>query len=112
MCYYNGVKVTRTELIRLKQLEKLIANYDFLNKPLQIGFEYKPHAVLKRVPNELDFDIVEMEWGFIPSYIISRDEANKMRFGYKDDIGVFHPMILTLNAVSEELLLPRKIFRD
>ena len=112
MCYYNGVKVTRTELIRLKQLEKLVANYDFLNKPLQIGFEYGPHAVLKRIPNELDFEIVEMEWGFIPSYIKTRDEAKKMRFGYKDEGGVFHPMILTLNAVSEELIQPRKIFRE
>jgi putative SOS response-associated peptidase YedK len=112
MCYYNGVKVTRTEFIRLKQLEKLIANYDFLNKPLQIGFEYKPHPVLKRIANQEDFEIVEMEWGFIPSYIKTRDEATKMRFGYKDEAGVFHPMILTLNAVSEELLQPRKIFRD
>ena len=112
MCYYNGVKVTRTELIRLKQLEKLVANYDFLNKPLQIGFEYAPHAVLKRIPNQQDFEIVEMEWGFIPSYIQTRDQAKKMRFGYKDDAGVFHPMILTLNAVSEELIQPRKIFRE
>ena len=35
-----------------------------------------------------------------------------MRFGYKDENGQFHPMILTLNAVSEELLFPRKIFRE
>jgi putative SOS response-associated peptidase YedK len=112
MCYYNGVKVTHTEFIRLKQLEKLVANYNFLSKPLQIGFEYGPHAVLKRIPNEQDFEVVEMEWGFIPSYIKTRDEATKMRFGYKDGNGLFHPMILTLNAVSEELILPRKIFRE
>ncbi len=112
MCYYNGVKVTRTEFIRLKQLEKLIANYDFLSKPLQIGFEYGPHAVLKRIHLKEDFDIVEMEWGFIPSYVKTREEVDKMRNGYKDANGLFHPMILTLNAVSEELLLPRKIFRD
>jgi hypothetical protein len=29
MCYYNGQKVTRVEYIRLKQLEKAVANYDF-----------------------------------------------------------------------------------
>jgi putative SOS response-associated peptidase YedK len=112
MCYYNGVKVTRTELIRLKQLEKLVANYDFLNKPLQIGFEYGTHPVLKRFPDQLDFEIVEMEWGFIPSYLKSREEVGKMRNGYKDANGQFHPMILTLNAVSEELLWPRKVYRD
>jgi hypothetical protein len=32
--YFNGVKVTRGEYLRLKQLEKLIAKYDFLVKPL------------------------------------------------------------------------------
>ena len=31
MCYYNGQKVTKEEYIRLKHLEKLVANYDFLN---------------------------------------------------------------------------------
>jgi putative SOS response-associated peptidase YedK len=112
MCYYNGVKVTRTELIRLKQLEKLVANYDFLSKPLQIGFEYGTHPILKRIPAELDFEIVEMEWGFIPPYVKSREEVGKMRNGYKDANGQFHPMILTLNAVSEELLWPRKVYRD
>jgi putative SOS response-associated peptidase YedK len=112
MCYYNGVKVTRTELIRLKQLEKLVANYDFLSKPLQIGFEYGTHPVLKRIPGQMDFEIVEMEWGFIPYYVKSREEVGKMRNGYKDANGQFHPMILTLNAVSEEMLWPKKVYRD
>ncbi|WP_315822959.1 hypothetical protein [Paraflavitalea speifideaquila] len=48
MCYYNGVRVTRIEYIRLKQLEKLIANYDFLSNPLHVGFDYSNHPVLKR----------------------------------------------------------------
>lgn len=112
MCYYNGVKVTRIEYIRLKQLEKLIANYDFLSNPLHVGFEYAPHPVLKKQEGKQDFDLVQMEWGFIPSYIKDRDAATKMRFGYKDEQGVFHPMITTLNAVSEELLQPRKIYRQ
>ena len=29
MCYYNGQKVTHAEFIRLKQLEKALAKYDF-----------------------------------------------------------------------------------
>ncbi|WP_276482837.1 SOS response-associated peptidase [Paraflavitalea pollutisoli] len=112
MCYYNGVKVTKIEYIRLKQLEKLIANYDFLSNPLHVGFEYGQHPVLKKKEGEADFELVQMEWGFIPSYIRDRDAAQKMRFGYKDAAGVFHPMITTLNAVSEELLQPRKIYRQ
>ena len=42
MSYYkNGHKVTRKEFIRLKQLGKPIANYDFLNKVNRQKFFYK-----------------------------------------------------------------------
>src|ERR1700704_4311831 len=106
MCYYNEQKVTKTEYIRLKDLEKVIASYDFLNQGLQIGFDYGTNAVLKRVPEKLDFDIVKMEWGFIPGYLKTREDVNKMRFGYKDATGKFRPPITTLNAISEKLVSP------
>lgn len=112
MCYYNGVKVTKDEFIRLKQLEKSVAKYDFLNRDLHIGFDYSNVPVLKRIVGAQDFDIVEMEWGFIPGYIKTREDASKMRFGYEDSNGVFKPPITTLNAVSEELLFPNKIYRQ
>lgn len=112
MCYYNGQKVTKEELIRLKNLEKLVAQYDFLNRDLIPGFEYGNAAVLKRVSGEQDFTLIQMEWGFIPYYLKTRDDVQKMRHGYKDDKGNFRPPITTLNAVSEELLLPGKIYRD
>ncbi len=112
MCYYNGVKVTKAEYIRLKQLEKAVAKYDFLNRDLHIGFEYSNVPVCKRVDGAEDFDIVEMEWGFIPSYIRTREDASKMRLGYKDNNGFFKKPMITLNAVGEELLLPDKIYRQ
>jgi putative SOS response-associated peptidase YedK len=112
MCYYNGVRVTRIEYLRLKKLEKLIANYDFLSNPLHVGFDYSSHPVLKKQEGKDDFDLVQMEWGFIPSYQKSRESVSKMRFGYKDESGQFHPPITTLNAISEELLFPRKIYRQ
>jgi putative SOS response-associated peptidase YedK len=112
MCYYNGQKVTHSEYIRLKQLEKLVAKYDFLNKPLSIGFDYSNNAVLKAVDGKEDFDIVQMEWGFLPSYLKNREAAFKFRNGYKDDSGKFHPPITTLNAVGEEMLQPGKMYRD
>ena len=112
MCYYNGQKVKPDERIILKQLEKKVTNPEFLDRQLQIGFDYGLNSVLK--PNEAkdDFEIVQMEWGFIPSYLKSRQDVNKMRQGYKDASGKFHPPITTLNAVGEELLKPGKIFRD
>jgi putative SOS response-associated peptidase YedK len=112
MCYYNGVKVRRSEYIRLKALEKAIALYEFLAKPLHIGFEYGNVPVLRRVEGEIDFDIVEMEWGFLPPRIKTREEAQKFRFGYTRSNGQFQPPITTLNAMGEELLLPFKMYRE
>jgi len=117
MCYYNGQKVARAEFIRLKQLEKTVANYDFLGRDLQQGFDYGMNAVLKPIPGMEDFDIVQMEWGFIPDankwpFIETREDLVNMRKGYKDANGKFHPPITTLNAVAEELLLPNKIYRE
>lgn len=112
MCYYNGQKVTHDEFIRLKHLEKLVANYDFLSRDLQVGFDYNQIAVLKRRPDVEDFDIVQMEWGFIPRYLKTREDVFKMRNGYKDATGKFRPQIITLNAVCEELLNPGKIYRE
>ncbi|MBL7732301.1 MAG: SOS response-associated peptidase [Chitinophagaceae bacterium] len=112
MCYYNGQKVTRAEYIRLKALEKAVANYDFLHRDLQVGFDYGFNAVLKRHPDKEDFDIVQMEWGFIPPYLKTREDVTKMRYGYKDASGQFRPPITTLNAVSEEMLNNGKLYRD
>ena len=117
MCYYNGVKVTRSEFIRLKQIEKALSKYDFLNRDLHIGFDYSMAPVLKRIDGKEDFDIVQMEWGFLPEpnkwpFIKTRQDSFNMRHGYKDEKGKFNPPITTLNAVSEEMLLPKKMYRD
>ena len=116
MCYYNGVKVTRSEFIRLKSIEKAIAKYDFLDKPLHIGFNYGNIPVLKRTPGNEDFELTQMEWGFLPDgnkwpYIKTREQADKIRKGYVDEKGKFAQYTF-LNAVSEELLLKNKIYRD
>lgn len=104
MCYYNGVKVTRGEYIRLKQLEKLVAKYDFLVKPLEIGFDYGQYPVLKKVEGKEDFEIVKMEWGFIPHYIRTRQDLQHFRKGgVNPKTGKYDVPILTLNAIGEEL---------
>lgn len=117
MCYYNGTKVTRQEFIRLKQLEKLVANYTFLDDPLHNGFEYRNVPVLRKTEGSHDFEIVAIEWGFIPDasrwpYIETRDQVKKFREGYTDERGKYHKAYITLNAVSEELLLKDKWFRE
>lgn len=112
MCYYNGQKVTRAEYIRLLELEKAVLNYDFLQSEMYNGFDYGTIAVIKAKANERDFDIVQMEWGFIPPYIKTREDAVKMRNGYTDSRGKYHIPYTMLNAVGEELLMPGKVFRQ
>lgn len=104
MCYYNGQRVSRAEFIRLMDLEKAVVNYDFLNQELHEGFNYGKIAVLRPSEDKCNFEIVQMEWGFIPSYIKNRDAVQKMRFGYKDSLGKWHQPYTTLNAKGEELL--------
>ncbi|CAN5775590.1 hypothetical protein BH10BAC2_BH10BAC2_39980 [soil metagenome] len=104
MCYYNGQKVTRAEFIRLKQLEKAVAGYNFLSRDLTIGFEYGLNAVCKPLAGMEDFDIVEMEWGFIPHYINNREDLLHFRKGgMNPKTDKYDPPILTLNAIGEEL---------
>lgn len=117
MCYYNGQKVTRAEYIRLKQLEKLVANYDFLTTEINIGFQYNTNVVLKRIPDEIDFDIVQMQWGFLPDSwyripIDTKEKAERFRKGFPNLSGKMEPGITTLNAMAEEMLLPTKIYRE
>lgn len=116
MCYYNGQKVTREEYIRLKQLEKAVAKYDFLNRDVEVGFDFGPAAVLKPIPGQEDFEIVQMEWGYIPDpnswpFIETREQLFKVRRGFTDERGRFQQPLNFLNAVSEELLQKNKVYR-
>ncbi|WON94318.1 SOS response-associated peptidase [Sphingobacterium sp. UGAL515B_05] len=86
-------------------LEKAVMNYDFLDQEIHEGFNYGNIAVLRPTEDKCNFDIVQMEWGFIPSYIKNREDVKKMRFGYKDTTGKWRQPYTTLNAKGEELLL-------
>lgn len=117
MCYYNGQKVTHAEFIRLKGLEKLVASYGFLNTDLHDGFAYGNIAVLQAIPEKKDFEIVQMEWGFIPDSwfgkpLGTRAKVQVWRDGYHDPVKGWVNGITTLNAVGEEMLLKNKIYRD
>ncbi len=117
MCYYNGTKVTKQEFIRLKHLEKLVANYKFLATPYYDGFAYGQVPVIKRMQGVEDFEVTQMEWGFLPDagsypFLETREQVENFRRGYTDARGKYHKAYTTLNAVSEELLDKGKWFRD
>jgi putative SOS response-associated peptidase YedK len=104
MCYYNGQKVTKTEKIKLLQLEKAIAGLD-LNRVLIDGFDYGNHVVLRPQTDKEDFDLVEMEWGFAPSWVNTRSELNHFRKGgVNPKTNLYEKPIVTLNAIGNEML--------
>jgi putative SOS response-associated peptidase YedK len=94
MCYYNGQKVTRSEFIKLKALEKAVSKYNFLNVGVHNGFNYAPCAILVQSEDGKDFDIVQAEWGYVPGFIKTRAEAN-----------IFRAKYTTLNFKSENLFV-------
>jgi len=112
MCYYNGQRVTREEYIRLKNLEKSLAGFKNMMHPVVNGFNYGQSLVLRKVPDQKDFIIDAMEWGFIPSYLSTMEDVKNFRRGHKDAKGVSHKPMTTLNAMAEEMLLPGKMFRN
>ena len=117
MCYYNAQKVTHAEFLRLKQLEKTIVERDFFNRLVIVGFDFGATTVLKPIEGKEDFEIVQMEWGFLPDplkwpFIETRQDALKIRRGYTDARGKFIQPLNFLNAVSEELLQPNKVYRQ
>lgn len=109
MCYYNGIKVTKVEYIRLKELEKTIA---FLNEEIAIhkGFDHNDFPIIRPKGQTHETERVEMQWGFLPDYLKNDEAVKRFRNGYKDDSGKWHKGYVTLNATSEELL--NKMYKD
>jgi putative SOS response-associated peptidase YedK len=97
MCYYNGVKVTREERVRLKSLAKYVRDYDFLDNPLYIGPNYPKVPMMRRLQGQQDFEIELLEWGFLPPFIQTEDRVVDFRTNF-----------ITLNAKVENLFYNEK----
>jgi putative SOS response-associated peptidase YedK len=111
MCYYNSVNITKASSVTLEGITRPLPAGPLLQQPMISGFDHGLCPVLKKIPEQKDFSLAAMEWGFLPSYLKTRMEADRFRKGYKDEKGEFHTPINTLNAIGEEVLLPRKIYR-
>ncbi len=112
MCYINGLKVSLTEYINFKGIAKALKELPISDMPAVKGFNYSNWPVIKPAANGKDWDIVNMEWGFLPSYLKDVNAVHNFRHGYKDDSGKFHPPLTTLNAMGEEFIKPGKMFRE
>jgi len=109
MCYYNGIKVSKEEHIRLKALERKFA---FLGDDLAIhkAFDYGDYPVIRPIANSKQTERIEKQWGFLPGSVNTTEKIEKFRKGYTDQKGKFHKPYTTFNATSEEML--NNIYKD
>lgn len=91
-------------------IERALSLHSF-NRPVQNGFDYLEWPVI-RATGDCDWELVTMEWGFIPPTWRTREEVKRKRAGYKDERGKFYPGVTTLNARGEELLSIGKMYKD
>jgi putative SOS response-associated peptidase YedK len=113
MCYINGVKVSLETYIRYKQQEKELKQLRaaLLYQPAKKGFDYSEWPIIKPSADGKDWDVVAMEWGFIPSYLKNREEVKRFRNGYVDSTGKFRTGITALNFIGEEVL-DKPMYKD
>ena len=114
MCYINGVRVSFETFIMYKKQQKELSQIQIalMNQPAKRGFDYSEWPVIKPSIDGKDWDVVGMEWGFLPSYLKTEQDVYNFRHGYKDATGKFRPPLTTLNAMGEELLKPGKMFKE
>jgi len=84
MCYINGVKVSLQEFIRYKQHQKEVLQLTaakLFYQPAKRCFDYTEWPVI-RIDGHGEWDAVPMEWGIIPPWIKTRQEATQFRIMY------------------------------
>jgi putative SOS response-associated peptidase YedK len=99
MCYYNGIKVSKGELLRLMAIEKELKNFA-LSTPLQSGFDYSDWPIIKPVAGKEDIEITMAHWEFIAPWCKNWTAVEAGRKKYT-----------TLNAVGEKLF-ESKLYKD
>ena len=102
MCTYKGVRVSRDQLIDQLQQEREL-KMEALNAGVVKGYDFKMWPIIKS-SKDCGWELVHMEWGFIPDFIKTREEAAVMRAGYTDETGRWQKGKAYLNARNDELL--------
>ncbi|MFN5642855.1 MAG: SOS response-associated peptidase [Sphingobacteriales bacterium] len=106
MCFYNGIKISRADHIRLKDMEISLSEYDLsLLKPLQSGFDFGDWPVIRPTRDDNHAELMLMHWELIPHYLRTWSDVERFRNGgLNPKTGKKDPPKNTLNAIGEEML--------
>jgi hypothetical protein len=91
MCYYNGIRVSKEEFIRLKNMEVQVKNHD-LYCPVMSGFEYANWPILIPTADGKSMELNFAHWELIPYWVADRKALAESRKKFT-----------TLNATAEKL---------
>ncbi len=102
MCNFMGVRVTKLEFIKLKQIEKELGTLAAMKEleKMKSGFAYSNSPIIKAKGKD-DIEVISAHWEFIPVWIKTMAQVEAAR----------KQGIPWLNARSETLL-ESKMFRD
>lgn len=106
MCFYNGIKISRADHIRLRNIDISLKAYDLsLLKPLQSGFDFDDWPVIRPIDGGTNAELVWMHWELIPHYLRTKVDVERFRQGgLNPRTGKKEPPRNTLNAIGEEML--------
>ena len=93
MCSYIGIKVSKKDFIKLKQIEKEVGILATL-EIVRSGFDYNDWGIVKANTDKKDIEITPAHWEFIPQWISNESELKNAR----------KKGIPWLNATAEKLL--------
>lgn len=102
MCNFMGVRVSKLQFVRLKNIEKDFGTLEAMREMelMKDGFRYSNSVIIRR-KGENDIEAVSAHWEFIPVWVKSMEEVKAAR----------RQGIPWLNATSEKLL-DSKMFRN
>lgn len=106
MCFYNGIKISRAEHIRLMEIDLYLKDFDVsVMRPMQSGFDFTDWPVVKPVDGGRSAELAMMHWELIPHYLKNWSEVEQFRKGgIEPRTGRKVPPKNTLNAIGEEML--------
>lgn len=103
MCNFMGVRVTKIQFIKLKQIERELGTLEAMKEleRMKDGFKYSNSLIIRKAPENEDIEVVSAHWEFIPPWIKDMEALKEAR----------KQGIPWLNATSEKLL-DSKMFRS
>ena len=114
MCYHISFQLNLESILDYfpdviidHQLDVQFPTASYIN-----GFNHPDVPVVLRSRKDEALHLAKMLWGYLPNGIKNFDEAARFWNGYRDEKGNWKKGFVTLNAVGEDILSHRGMWRD